>query len=123
MANKISANKILVVDDEAHIRMLYAEELAEEGYEIITAEGGLNLLERIESEKPNLVVLDIKMVDYNGLDLLQDIRNRFYDLPVILCSAYDTLKDDMKSLAADQYVIKSFDLSELKSKIADLLKQ
>ena len=80
------ANKILVVDDEAHIRMLYTEELAEEGYEIITAEGGLNLLERIEAEKPNLVVLDIKMVDYNGLDLLQDIRNKFYDLPVILCS-------------------------------------
>jgi DNA-binding response OmpR family regulator len=116
------ANKILVVDDEAHIRMLYSEELAEEGYEIITAEGGQNLLERIEAEKPNLVVLDIKMVDYNGLDLLQDIRNKFYDLPVILCSAYDTFKDDMKSIAADQYVIKSFDLSELKSKIADLLK-
>jgi len=116
------ANKILVVDDEAHIRMLYAEELAEEGYDIITAEGGHNLLDRIEAEKPNLVVLDIKMVDYNGLDLLQDIRNKFYDLPVILCSAYDTFKDDMKSIAADQYVIKSFDLSELKSKIADLLK-
>ena len=116
------ANKILVVDDEAHIRMLYAEELTEEGYDIITAEGGHNLLERIEAEKPSLVVLDIKMVDYNGLDLLQDIRNRFYDLPVILCSAYDTFKDDMKSIAADQYVIKSFDLSELKTKISDLLK-
>ena len=116
------ANKILVVDDEAHIRMLYSEELAEEGYDIITAEGGHNILERIETEKPNLVVLDIKMVDYNGLDLLQDIRNKFYNLPVILCSAYDTFKDDLKSIAADQYVIKSFDLSELKSKIADLLK-
>ena len=116
------AKKILIVDDEAHIRMLYTEELAEEGYEVITAEGGLKLLERIETEKPDLVVLDIKMVDYNGLDLLQDIRNKFYDLPVILCSAYDTFKDDMKSIAADQYVIKSFDLSELKSKIADLLK-
>jgi len=116
------ANKILVVDDEAHIRMLYTEELAEEGYEVITAEGGLNLLERIQQEKPNLVVLDIKMVDYNGLDLLQDIRNKFYDLPVILCSAYDTFKNDLKSIVADQYVIKSFDLSELKSKIADLLK-
>lgn len=113
--------KILVVDDEAHIRLLYTEELTEEGYEVITAEGGLNLLERIEDEKPDLVVLDIKMVDYNGLDLLQDIRNKFYDLPVILCSAYDTYKDDMKSIAADQYVVKSFDLSELKSKISDLL--
>lgn len=115
------SKKILVVDDEAHIRLLYTEELTEEGYEVITAEGGLNLLERIETEKPDLVVLDIKMVDYNGLDLLQDIRNKFYDLPVILCSAYDTYKDDMKSIAADQYVVKSFDLSELKGKISDLL--
>ena len=115
------SKKILVVDDEAHIRLLYTEELTEEGYEVITAEGGLNLLERIEKEKPDLVILDIKMVDYNGLDLLQDIRNRFYDLPVILCSAYDTFKDDMKSIAADHYVIKSFDLAELKAKISELL--
>jgi DNA-binding response OmpR family regulator len=76
------------------------------------------LLERIEEEEPDLVVLDIKMVDYNGLDLLQDIRNKFYNMPVVLCTAYDTFKEDMKSIAADFYVIKSFDLSELKSKIA-----
>ncbi|MGD8530234.1 MAG: response regulator [Syntrophobacterales bacterium] len=109
--------KILVVDDEEHIRLLYSEELKEEGYDVITAEGGHQLLERIEQEKPDLVVLDIKMVDYNGLDLLQDIRNKFYDLPVILSTAYDTFKEDMKSIAADFYVVKSFDLTELKKKI------
>ena len=85
---------------------------------MITAENGYRLLERIEEEKPDLIVLDIKMVDYNGLDLLQDIRNKFYNLPVILCTAYDTFKEDMKSIAADFYVIKSFDLTELKNKIA-----
>jgi len=110
--------KILVVDDEEHIRFLYSEELTEAGYEVITADSGHKLLERIEEEKPDLVVLDIKMLDYNGLDLLQDIRNKFYNLPVVLCTAYDTFKEDMKSIAADYYVIKSFDLTELKSKIA-----
>ena len=110
--------KILIVDDEEHIRYLYSEELTEAGYEVITAESGYKLLEKIENEKPDLIVLDIKMVDYNGLDLLQDIRNNFYDLPVVLCTAYDTFKEDMKSIAADFYVIKSFDLSELKNKIA-----
>jgi DNA-binding NtrC family response regulator len=110
--------KILIVDDEEHIRYLYSEELSDAGYEVITAENGHLLLVKIEEEKPDLVVLDIKMVDYNGLDLLQDIRNRFYELPVVLCTAYDTFKEDMKSIAADYYVIKSFDLSELKSKIA-----
>jgi DNA-binding response OmpR family regulator len=110
--------KILIVDDEEHIRYLYSEELIEAGYEVITADSGYKLLERIEEEKPDLVVLDIKMVDYNGLDLLQDIRNKFYDLPVVLCTAYDTFKEDMKSIAADFYVIKSFDLTELKNKIS-----
>jgi DNA-binding response OmpR family regulator len=109
--------KILVVDDEEHIRFLYSEELTEAGYEVITADSGYRLLEKIEEEKPDLVVLDIKMIDYNGLDLLQDIRNKFYDMPVILCTAYDTFKEDMKSIAADFYVIKSFDLTELKNKI------
>ena len=109
--------KILIVDDEEHIRFLYSEELTDEGYEVTTADSGYQLLERIEKEKPDLVVLDIKMVDYNGLDLLQDIRNKYYDLPVILCTAYDTFKEDMKSIAADFYVIKSFDLTELKNKI------
>ncbi|GLI34515.1 response regulator [Desulforhabdus amnigena] len=110
--------KILVVDDEEHIRLLYSEELKEAGYEVITAESGYKLMELIEAEKPDLVVLDIKMVDYNGLDILQDIRNHFYDLPVILSTAYDTFKEDMKSIAADFYVVKSFDLTELKKKIA-----
>jgi two-component system response regulator (stage 0 sporulation protein F) len=110
--------KILIVDDEEHIRYLYSEELSEAGYEVITAESGHMLLEKIEEEKPDLVVLDIKMVDYNGLDLLQDIRNKFYSMPVVLCTAYDTFKEDMKSIAADFYVIKSFDLTELKKKIA-----
>ena len=110
--------KILIVDDEEHIRFLYSEELTEAGYEVITAENGYKLIEKIEDEKPDLVVLDIKMIDYNGLDLLQDIRNKFYNLPVVLCTAYDTFKEDMKSIAADFYVIKSFDLTELKSKIS-----
>ena len=110
--------KILVVDDEEHIRLLYSEELKEAGYEVITAESGYKLLETIGEQKPDLVILDIKMVDYNGLDLLQDIRNEFYDLPVILSTAYDTFKEDMKSIAADFYVVKSFDLTELMKKIA-----
>ena len=110
--------KILVVDDEEHIRLLYSEELKEAGYEVITAESGYKLLETIEDEKPDLVILDIKMVDYNGLDILQDIRNHFYDLPVILSTAYDTFKEDMKSIAADFYVIKNYDLTQLKKKIA-----
>lgn len=63
------------------------------------------------------MILDIKLLDYDGVELLQEIRSLYHDLPVILCSAYDTYKEDPKTLAADFYVIKSFDLSELKKAV------
>lgn len=113
--------KILIVDDEEHIRMLYQVELEDEGYEVVTAPDGRDLVGRIEREHPNLVILDIKMAGFNGLDLLQEIRNRFYDLPVILCSAYDSFRRDIKSIAADFYVVKSSDLTQLKKTIARAL--
>jgi DNA-binding response OmpR family regulator len=109
--------KILIVDDEEVIRMLYAEELEEEGYDVITAGSGHGLIAMIRDEKPDLVILDIKMAEHDGLDLLQDIRREFYNIPVILCSAYSSFKGDLKSIAADYYVVKSADLSELKQKI------
>jgi DNA-binding NtrC family response regulator len=87
----------------------------------MTRSSGHNLLRRIDSVQPEVVVLDIRLVDYDGLELLQDIRNRHRDLPVILCTAYDTYKYDQKSIAADYYVIKSFDLSELKLAIRKAL--
>jgi DNA-binding response OmpR family regulator len=109
--------KILLVDDEEHIRLLYAEELSEEGHKVFTVASGHNLLKRIEYLKPEAVVLDIRLADYNGLELLQEIRNHYHDQPVILCTAYDTYKDDQRSIAADYYVVKSIDLSGLKMAI------
>ena len=109
--------KILIVDDEEVIRMLYGEELEDEGYKVITTGTGHGLVELIERESPDLIVLDIKMAEHDGLDLLQDIRKEFYNIPVILCSAYSSYKGDLKSIAADYYVVKSADLSELKQKI------
>jgi len=109
--------KILIVDDEEVIRMLYGEELEDEGYKVITTGTGLGLVELVDRERPNLIILDIKMAEHNGLDLLQDIRKEFYNIPVILCSAYSSYKGDLKSIAADYYVVKSADLSELKRKI------
>ena len=106
--------RILLVDDEEYIRMLYTEELSEEGHEVSSLASGHELLRKIDFFQPEAVILDIKLVDYNGLELLQEIRNRHYDLPVILCTAYDTYKQDQKSIAANYYVVKSFDLSELK---------
>ena len=109
--------KILVVDDEKVLCKLYAEELSSKDYEVISTSECEGLMEMIEQQRPDLIVLDIKMGKYNGLDLLQDIRNTYYNLPVILCSAYSSFKYDLMSIAADFYVVKSADLTELKIKI------
>jgi DNA-binding response OmpR family regulator len=74
-------------------------------------------MDLLARERPDLVLLDIRLGNENGLDLLQDIRNVFYDLPVILCTAYSTFKQDARSIAADDYVVKSYDLRELKFKV------
>ena len=105
---------VLLVDDEEYIRRLYFEELSEEGYEVVTVASGHNLLRKINLCQPDLVILDIKLMDYDGLELLEEIRCSHHNLPVILCTAYDTYKEDPRSFAADYYVIKSFDLTELK---------
>jgi two-component system, response regulator, stage 0 sporulation protein F len=113
--------KILIVDDEKHIRSLYSDELKEEGYEVATAPDGNDIYNLIEIEKPDVILLDIKLADSNGLDVLQQIRNKYYNLPVILCSAYGSFKVDIKAIAADAYIVKSADLSELKKRIAQVL--
>ncbi len=110
-------NRILIVDDDTAIQLLYADELTEDGYEVMTTSDGSGLMELIEKKRPDLVVLDIKLGENDGLDLLQDIRNAYYDLPVVISTAYASFKHDLRSMAADYYVGKSSDLRELKRKI------
>lgn len=110
--------KVLVVDDEKHIRMLYQEELEAEGYTVATSNGEEDILAVIAREQPMVVVLDIKLgTGRSGLDLLQQIRSQDQEIPVILSTAYDSFQHDLKSIAADHYVVKSVDLTELKAKV------
>ena len=109
--------RILLVDDERNILKYYTEELSGEGHQVVAVDSGDQLLSTIGFHQPDVVVLDIRLRGWDGLELLQDIRNRYYDLPIILCSAYETYKEDLRSVAADYYVVKSFDLSELKTAI------
>ena len=108
-------NKIFIVDDEeAMIQLLYSAELTEEGYDVVTSGQVTRLMELITQKRPDLIVQDIELGKYDGLDLLQDIRNTWHNLPIILCTAYTSFKYDLKSIAADYHVVKSSDLRELK---------
>lgn len=109
--------KVLLVDDEENIRQYYVDELSKEGHQVSAVANGYQLFALIELSQPDVIILDIKLVGYNGLELLQEIRNRHIHLPIVLCSAYDIYKQDERSSTADYYLIKSFDLSELKMTI------
>jgi len=113
--------KILVVDDEEHIRLLYKQELSEEGYEVILAENGKECLRKLDEENPDLVILDIRMPVMDGIETLGKIINKKKDIPVILNTAYSSYKDDFMTWAAEAYVVKSYDLAELKTKIKEII--
>ncbi len=113
--------RILVVDDEESIRLLYREELEEEGFVVAAAKDGKEALEQIPLFKPDLITLDIKMPEMDGIETLKRIREMERKLPIILCSAYGEYKQDLTTWASDAYVIKCADLTELKSIIRRLL--
>ena len=114
-------SKLLVVDDEANIRLLYAEELQEEGYEVVTAANSAEATEKLLAGAFDLAVLDIKLKNESGIELLQKLVKERHDMPVILCSAFSCYKDDFSAWLADGYVVKSGDLTELKQEIARVL--
>jgi DNA-binding NtrC family response regulator len=110
--------KILFVDDEPGLCLLYNEEFTDEGYEVVTAENCTVATKLLEEQDIDLVVLDIQIRQESGLEMLQKIVRQQKDLPVILCSAYNCYKDDFSSWLADAYIVKSSDLTELKNEVA-----
>lgn len=113
--------RLLVVDDESSIRLLYSQELAEEGHEVVTAATAAEAVDTIRENEFDLIVLDIKLKNESGLDLLQKVVKERHNLPVILCTAFSCFKDDFSAWLADGYVVKSSDLSELKEEVKRVL--
>jgi len=110
-------SKILVVDDSESIQMLYSLEFADEGYEVFASKCDTQVFGQIEQKKPDVIVLDFKPGEYNGRNLLQDIRNIWSDVPVIVCTACPSFNLDQKSSPSECSLVKSSDLSELKHKV------
>jgi DNA-binding response OmpR family regulator len=117
----MKTKKIMIVDDEDSIRLLYKEELEEEGFVVECARNGEEALEKLRFFRPDLITLDIKMPGMGGIEALKRIRETEKQLPVILCSAYGDYKQDLTTWASDAYVVKSCDLTELKSTIRRFL--
>jgi CheY-like chemotaxis protein len=115
--------KILIVEDEEGLRLLYKEELEIEGYEVLTARNGKEAIKKLEEGRPDLIILDIVMPVMDGIEALGRIVGKDRKIPIILNTSYPGYRQDFMSWAADAYVTKSADLEELKNKVRELLEK
>lgn len=123
----MSAQRILVVDDEADISTILAVTLRRAGYEVITAADGVEALEAIRRQPPDLVLLDVMMPRADGFETLRRIREYgpSAQVPVIMLTAKTALADKMKGFerGADDYVPKPFEPAEVLARVQILLKR
>jgi two-component system response regulator (stage 0 sporulation protein F) len=115
------AKRILLAEDEENLRRLYEEELEEEGYEVFTAGNGKEAIQEFERRKPDLIVLDIIMPLMDGIEALRRIREKDKKVPVVLHTSHPEYHLDPRSKAADEFILKSGDLRNLKETIHRLL--
>lgn len=113
--------KILVVEDEGDLCLLYKEELSKEGYEVTTVLDARSALELLQKECFDLIITDIRMPGKNGIELISQIMGMRKDIPIIINTAYQSYKEDFMTWAADAYIVKSSSLDELKAKIKELI--
>ena len=113
--------KVLCVDDDLSLLRLYQDELSEEGYKVILAKDGKEALAKFDKEKPQVVVMDIRIPVMDGIEALTAMMGRDRQIPVILNTAYPQYRDNFMTWGAEAYVIKSSDLTELKQKIREIL--
>jgi len=118
--------KILAVDDERHIVRLVQVNLERQGYEVVTANDGREALEKVESERPDLVVLDVMMPYMDGFEVLQNLRRNpsTRDIPVIMLTAKAQDADVFRGWQSgvDCYLTKPFNPMELISFVKRIFK-
>lgn len=116
---------ILICDDEELIRWSLSEHLRSEGYRVVEAADGIELLEKVAAEAPDLVITDIKMPRLNGIAALRRLREQDVDLPVIVLTAHGAVDSAFEAtqLGALAYLSKPFDLREVALAISKVLEQ
>jgi len=115
--------RILAVDDERDILLLYQEALGTFGHEVIGAVSGAEAMEYLEREAPDLVLLDLRMPDISGLEVLEWLRRRRPHVPIIVCSAVHGLRDEFAIWSAHvaAFLPKPLDMAHLLREVALVL--
>lgn len=117
--------KILIVDDENTIRMSMKEGLLDLGYKVNTAQNSLNALKKIREYKPQIVFLDMRLAEENGLDILPRIKELDHDVEVVIMTAYGDIQTAVKAIkkGAFDYINKPFELQEINIIIERIIKK
>ncbi len=120
-----TAIRVLTVDDETSLTELLSMALRYEGWEVHTATSGLAAVDTARQVRPDAIVLDMMLPDFDGLEVMRRIRAEQPDVPVIFLTAKDALDDRIGGLTAggDDYVTKPFSLEELVARLRALLRR
>ena len=115
---------VLVADDEPRITKLVSDRAADEGFRVVTANGGEEALQKAEEVRPDIVLLDIVMPDLDGIEVMRQLRER-RPVPVILLTAKGSTADKAKGLdlGADDYIAKPFHPDELAARVRAVLRR
>ncbi len=116
--------RILVVDDEPNIADLLSAALTFEGYQVGVAATGAEALEQVRSFRPNLVMLDVMLPDFDGNEVCRRLRNQGEQMPIVFLTARDTTQDKVEGLSmGDDYVTKPFSIEELMARVGAILRR
>ena len=113
------AEKILVVDDDQHISDLLGSFLKNEGYEVVLATDGNEALDLVETENPQVIILDIKLPGLNGIEVCKRLKEKeeTRSIPVIVITGYGDNKLEALDAGADDFVDKPFDMAEISVRV------
>ena len=122
---KEQASKILIIEDEKKISALIRKGLEEEQYDVDEALDGEKGEQLLQKSNYDLLVLDIMLPKKNGLDVLDSLRKKNNEIPVLMLTAKGTVEDRVKGLdtGADDYLIKPFAIAELLARVRSLLRR
>ena len=119
--------KVLIIDDDPHLRAALELRLVKENFQVTTAQSGVQGLEAAEKENPNLIVLDLAMPDIDGLEVLNRLRKSpvTWDIPVVVLSAISALetREQIRSLRVARFLQKPFSPKDLVAEIIGVLRE
>jgi len=113
--------RVLVIDDIGIILDLTEYMLQMAGYEVVTTSDALTALAQIETTAPDLILLDVMMPNMSGYEFIEQLRQRHYGIPIILLTVKEHTPEEVQQLGVAGYLRKPFHLSDLLSKLHELL--